>query len=62
MREQTEAFEVYDSDRRQLENACGCIFGSGEPVVILEESITNPKLTSARLKSTKTGRFQEIHE
>ena len=58
--EEIEEFDIADSYRLQLENAYECIFGSGKPVVTLEESVSNLKLTSALLKSTQTGRFEEV--
>jgi predicted dehydrogenase len=58
--EESEEFDVANSYRLQLENAYDCIFGDGKPVVTLEESVSNLKLTSALLKSTQTGRFEEV--
>ncbi|MCC5805937.1 MAG: Gfo/Idh/MocA family oxidoreductase [Opitutales bacterium] len=53
-------FEVANSYQLQLENMRACIFGHGEPVVPMHESVRNMRVTSALRKSAETGREELV--
>ena len=60
--EEVREMGVHDSYRLQLENVHACLFGGGSPVVPLEDSVANLRLTTALLKSADSGRFEPVEQ
>jgi len=58
--EEVRELGVHDSYRLQLENAHACLFGGGSPVVPLDDSIANLRLTTALLRSAESGCFEPV--